>query len=59
VFNILPLLPLPYSHVHLRLKCLASQKKNCGDQIDDEHLLFSSSSSDVLPPWLQIVMCDV
>lgn len=60
VFNILPLVLLPYSHVPLRLKCLASQKKICGAQIDDEHLY---SVHHLLmcspPPWLQIVMCDV
>jgi hypothetical protein len=45
-----PLVLLPYSHVPWRLKCLASQKKNCGDHINDELSLFTSSSSDVLPP---------
>jgi hypothetical protein len=50
VFNILPLVLLPYSHVPWRLKCFASQKKNGGDHINDELSLFTSSSSDVLPP---------
>ncbi len=41
VFNILPLVLLPYSHVPSRLKCFASQKQNGGDHIDDELSLFT------------------